>query len=153
MAQIKLPMTLEDIKKVLPHRYPFLLVDRMIEMDFENRKFSGYKNVTGNEEFFQGHFPGHPVMPGVLILEAMAQVGAVGLLSMPQNRGKIIYFMAIDEVKFRKPVTPGDRLMMTAEIVRLRSNAGISQTQAFVDEELVCEGMAKFSLVNREQGE
>ena len=150
---IKLPMTVEDIKKVLPHRYPFLMVDRITEMDFEQRLFVGYKNVTGNEEFFLGHFPGHPVMPGVLIFEAMAQVGAVGLLSMPANKDKIVYFMAIDEVKFRRPVTPGDRLVMKTKIVRMRSNAGICHSQSFVDDELVAEGQAKFSLLKQQKGE
>src|SRR3989338_7970820 len=98
------------IQKILPHRYPFLLVDRIIESS--EKRIVGIKNVTINEPFFQGHFPGQPIMPGVLIIEAMAQVGGVGALNMPDKIGKLAYFLSIKEAKFRKPVVPGDQLVI-----------------------------------------
>lgn len=142
---LAMPLKIEDIKRVLPHRYPFLLVDRMLEIDHLNMRFVGYKNITANEEFFQGHFPGQPVMPGVLIMEAMAQVGAVGLLTMPENQGKIVYLMSLDKVKFRRPVVPGDQLMIEVHILKLRKSTGLVETRATVDGELVCEGESTFS--------
>ena len=102
--------TIEDIMQVLPHRYPFLLVDRILEIE-ERKRIVGIKNVTINEPFFQGHFPGHPIMPGVLIIEAMAQVGGMLLMgSVPDPANKVVYFMSLDNVKFRRPVKPGDQL-------------------------------------------
>ena len=112
--------TIEDIMKVLPHRYPFLLVDRILEIE-ENKRIVGLKNVTINEPFFQGHFPGHPIMPGVLIIEAMAQVGGMLLLgSVPDPDTKVVYFMSLDNVKFRRPVKPGDQLRFELDVVQLR---------------------------------
>ncbi|MBC8015320.1 MAG: 3-hydroxyacyl-ACP dehydratase FabZ [Sporomusaceae bacterium] len=134
-----------EIQDVIPHRYPFLLVDRIIEIEPMKRAV-GIKNVTINEYFFQGHFPGHPVMPGVLILEAMAQVGGVAMLYPDENRGKLAFFAGIDRVKFRKPVVPGDQLRMVAEIIKVRSGMGKLWVQSFVDDQLVAEGEFLFAL-------
>ena len=134
-----------EIQNVIPHRYPFLLVDRIIEIEPMKRAV-GIKNVTINEYFFQGHFPGHPVMPGVLILEAMAQVGGVAMLYPDENRGKLAFFAGIDRVKFRKPVVPGDQLRMVAEIIKVRSGMGKLWVQSFVDDQLVAEGEFLFAL-------
>ena len=133
-----------EIQNVIPHRYPFLLVDRIIEIEPMKRAV-GIKNVTINEQFFQGHFPGHPVMPGVLILEAMAQVGGVAMLHPEENRGKLAFFAGMDRVKFRRPVVPGDQLRMVAEIIKVRSNMGKLWVQSFVDEQLVAEGEFLFA--------
>jgi UDP-3-O-[3-hydroxymyristoyl] N-acetylglucosamine deacetylase / 3-hydroxyacyl-[acyl-carrier-protein] dehydratase len=130
---------IEDIMKVLPHRYPFLLVDRILEME-ENKRIVGLKNVTMNEPFFQGHFPGHPIMPGVLIIEAMAQVGGVllmGLLDDPES--KIVYFMSLDKVKFRKPVRPGDQLRLELDVIQIRGTVCKMRGVGKVDGEVVVE--------------
>ncbi len=137
-----------EIQKVIPHRYPFLLVDRIIELEPMKRAV-GIKSVTINEQFFQGHFPGHPVMPGVLILEAMAQVGGVAMLYPDENRGKLAFFAGIDRVKFRKPVVPGDQLRMVAEIIKIRGGMGKLWVQSFVDEQLVAEGEFMFALAQK----
>jgi 3-hydroxyacyl-[acyl-carrier-protein] dehydratase len=134
------------IMKILPHRYPFLLVDRVISME-EGKRAVGIKNVTINEDFFQGHFPGRPVMPGVLIIEAMAQVGGVLMLSPTENRGKLAFFMAANNVKFRKPVVPGDQLRLEVEVGKLRSRTGQVITKALVDGEVVAEAELMFALV------
>jgi 3-hydroxyacyl-[acyl-carrier-protein] dehydratase len=129
-----------EIQKILPHRYPFLLLDRILELQL-NEKVVGLKNVTVNEPFFQGHFPGNPIMPGVLIVEALAQAGGVlAFLSNPRHIGKnLIYFLAIDKVKFRKPVVPGDQLIL--EMVALRRGGRVwkMQGKAFVRDNLVAE--------------
>ena len=134
-----------EIQNVIPHRYPFLLVDRILEIEPMKRAV-GIKNVSINEHFFQGHFPGHPVMPGVLILEAMAQVGGVAMLYPEENRGKLAFFAGMDRVKFRKPVVPGDQLRMVAEIIKIRSGMGKLWVQSFVDDQLVAEGEFLFAL-------
>ncbi|HAJ57785.1 MAG TPA: 3-hydroxyacyl-[acyl-carrier-protein] dehydratase FabZ [Candidatus Omnitrophica bacterium] len=136
------------IMKILPHRYPFLLVDKVVSVD-EGKSAVGIKNVTINESFFQGHFPGRPVMPGVLIVEAMAQVGGVLMLSPAQNRGKLAFFMAADNVKFRKPVVPGDQLRIEVEVGKLRSKTGQVKTRALVDGEVAAEGELMFALVDK----
>ena len=111
-------LDINTIQKILPHRYPFLLVDRIIEV--AEGKVVGIKNVTINEPFFQGHFPGHPIMPGVLIIEAMAQVGGVGALTMKTNIGKLAYFLSIDSARFRKPVVPGDVLRIEVDLLKAK---------------------------------
>lgn len=143
-------LDIEKIRDVLPHRYPFLLVDRIIELVPE-QSARGFKNVTINEEFFQGHFPGHAVMPGVLVCEAMAQVAGVLLLSRSCDQGKLAYFGAMDKVRFRKPVLPGDTLVTHVELVAIRSNIGKVRAVARVDGEVACEGEFMFALVERDR--
>ena len=131
--------TIEDIMKVLPHRYPFLLVDRIIEIE-EKKRIVGLKNVTINEPFFQGHFPGHPIMPGVLIIEAMAQVGGMLLMgSVDDPESKVVYFMSLDNVKFRRPVKPGDQIRFELEITQLRGTVCKMRGVGKVDGEVVAE--------------
>ena len=133
-------MDVNQIQLILPHRYPFLLVDKITEME-KGKRIVGMKNVTINEPFFQGHFPGHPIMPGVLILEAMAQTGGVLLLStVPQAQGKLIYFMGVDGARFRKPVLPGDELKIEMTILKVKERVGKMAGKAFVGQELVAEG-------------
>ena len=139
------PLDINMIQKILPHRYPFLLVDRIIEST--DKKIVGLKNVTINEPFFQGHFPGHPIMPGVLILEAMAQVGGIGALSLPENRGKMAYFLSIKEAKFRKPVVPGDQLIIEVEIVKKKLSVLQVKATAKVAGEVVTEAEMMFAFV------
>ena len=128
-----------DIQAILPHRYPFLLVDRIEELEV-GKRVVGIKNVTINEPFFQGHFPGRPIMPGVLIIEAMAQVGGVlAFKSANQAGAKLVYFMGIEKAKFRKPVTPGDRLRFVVDVLRARHPYWKMRGEAFVDDTLVCE--------------
>jgi UDP-3-O-[3-hydroxymyristoyl] N-acetylglucosamine deacetylase/3-hydroxyacyl-[acyl-carrier-protein] dehydratase len=136
-----------DIQKILPHRYPFLLVDKIIEIE-PDKKAVGIKNVTINEQFFTGHFPGKPVMPGVLIVEAMAQVAGVLMLNKKENIGKYAYFMSLDNAKFRKTVVPGDQLRLEVEIVKLRSKTGLAHTRALVDGAIVSEADLMFALVD-----
>ncbi|MBN2120754.1 MAG: UDP-3-O-[3-hydroxymyristoyl] N-acetylglucosamine deacetylase [Candidatus Omnitrophica bacterium] len=138
----------EDIMKILPHRYPFLLVDRILYIE-KGKKAAGIKNVTINDYFFQGHFPGKPVMPGVLIIEAMAQVGGVLMLAPPENRGKLAFFMAADNIKFRKTVEPGDQLLIEVTAGKVKSRTGQVHTKAFVNEKIVAEADLMFALVDR----
>jgi beta-hydroxyacyl-ACP dehydratase FabZ len=139
------PLDINAIKKILPHRYPFLLVDRIIEST--NKKIVGLKNVTINEPFFQGHFPGHPIMPGVLILEAMAQVGGVGALSLPENNGNLAYFLSIKEARFRKPVVPGDQLIIEVEVLKTKLSIMQIKATAKVAGEVVTEAEMMFAFV------
>lgn len=136
-----------EIMKRIPHRYPFLLVDRVLELE-PGKRGVGIKNVTVNEPFFQGHFPGIPIMPGVLIIEAMAQLGAVVVLGMPENQGKLALFAGIDKVRFRRQVVPGDQLRLEVEMTRLRGSIGKGKGRAFVDGELAVEGEIMFALVD-----
>jgi len=136
-----------DIQKILPHRYPFLLVDKIIEIK-SDKKAVGIKNVTMNEQFFTGHFPGRPVMPGVLIVEAMAQVAGVLLLNKKENMGKYAYFMSLDNVKFRKTVVPGDQLRLEVEVMKLKSKTGQVHTRALVNDAIVSEADLMFALVD-----
>lgn len=130
---------IDEIMKILPHRYPFLLVDRILEIQ-DKKRIVGIKNVTVNEPFFQGHFPGHPIMPGVLIVEAMAQVGGMLLMGTVDDPGsKVVYFMSLDNVKFRKPVKPGDQLRFEVEMLQVRGKVCRIKGEAKVDGALVCE--------------
>ncbi len=132
-------MDAAQIMDLLPHRYPFLLVDRILEVQGK-QKIIGLKNVTINEPFFQGHFPGHPIMPGVLIVEAMAQTGGLLLMEqIPDRASKVVYFMALDEVKFRKPVVPGDQLRMEVEMLQFRGKTARMKGMAYVDGQVVTE--------------
>lgn len=132
-----------EVLKLLPHRYPFLMVDRVIGFEGDT-KCIGQKNLTMNELFFQGHFPGHPVMPGVLQLEAMAQVASILMLRIPENMGKIGYFMSCDKVKWRKPVVPGDVLIIETELVKMRGAIGVATGRCLVNGEVTCEAELKF---------
>jgi beta-hydroxyacyl-ACP dehydratase FabZ len=133
------PLDVRAIMQIIPHRYPFLLVDRVLELE-EGRRIVALKNVTFNEPFFQGHFPGNPIMPGVLVVEAMAQAGAVLLLhSRPESRGKVVYFAGIDKAKFRRPVVPGDSVRLHVEVLKLRSRTCLMRGEAHVGDNLVAE--------------
>ncbi len=141
-------MDIQEIMKVLPHRYPFLLVDRILERD-ENR-IVGIKNVTVNEPFFQGHFPGHPIMPGVLIIEAMAQTGGLLAMSKIENPDdKVVYFMGIDKARFRRPVVPGDQLRMEIEMLQFRGKTCRMKGTATVDGERTAEAEMLAAVVDR----
>jgi len=132
-------MDVEDIMKVLPHRYPFLLVDRILELE-PGKRVVGLKNVTINEPFFEGHFPGHPIMPGVLIIEAMAQVGGMLLLgAVPDPQSKVVYFTSLNNVKWRRPVKPGDQLRFELDMLQVRGMMCKMQGVAKVDGETVAE--------------
>lgn len=137
-------LTITDILKILPHRYPFLLVDKIIEFSPEDERIVGIKNLTFNELFFQGHFPDNPVMPGVLQLEAMAQVAGVLLNSREGNEGKTAFFMSINKAKFRRMVVPGDQLRIVVEGDRIRSRMASVKAKAFVGDELVSEADLMF---------
>ncbi len=147
---MKLPLGPAEIRGLIPHRYPFLLVDRIEELEPGIRAV-GIKNVTQNEPFFQGHFPDYPVMPGVLIIEAMAQVGAVGVLAGGQHRDKLALFAGIDGVRFRRQVLPGDVLRMEVEIERLKGRVGRGKGRTVVDNERVCEADLMFAFAEKEQ--
>jgi len=136
-------MNIQEIMQVIPHRPPFLLIDKIEELVVGESAIA-IKNVTMNEPYFQGHFPGEAVMPGVLIIEAMAQAGAVAILSMDEYKGKIAYFGAIDKAKFRKKVVPGDILRLEVSIVKLKKTAGIGKGIAYVDGKKVAEGEFTF---------
>ncbi|MCB1233795.1 MAG: bifunctional UDP-3-O-[3-hydroxymyristoyl] N-acetylglucosamine deacetylase/3-hydroxyacyl-ACP dehydratase [Verrucomicrobiae bacterium] len=137
-----------EVQRVLPHRYPFLMVDRIVKFEGDS-KCTGVKQVTINEPFFQGHFPGHPVMPGVLQVEAMAQVASIVMLRQPEHQGKIGYFVSADAVKFRKPVLPGDTLFIEGEIMKIRRNIGQARCRCIVNDEVVSEGELMFALIDR----
>lgn len=141
--------TVEDIMEVLPHRYPFLLVDRILEVE-EGKRIVGLKNVTINEPFFQGHFPGHPIMPGVLIIESMAQVGGMLLMrTIDDPKSKVVYFMSVDKVKFRRPVKPGDQLRVELDVVQMRGSTCRMRGVARVDGEVATE--AEFAAIVRDR--
>lgn len=142
---MKQKLSVSEILNFLPHRFPFLLVDKILEQ--EENKIVGVKNVTINEPFFQGHFPGHPVMPGVLIIEAMAQIGGVLMFSKEENKGKIPLFAGIDKARFKKPVYPGDQLIIKVEIIKMVMGVGKAKAEAYVDANLVAFAELLFTAV------
>lgn len=144
--EFTLPLDSLAIRELIPHRYPFLLVDRVIELTPGERAV-GIKNVSANEPFFEGHFPDFPVMPGVLIVEAMAQVGAVALMADDENKGKLGLFAGIDNVRFKRQVKPGDVLHMEVELGAFRRGVGTGTAKATVDGELACKGDLMFALI------
>ena len=137
--------TIEQIKEVIPHRYPFLLVDRILEVE-EGKRAVGIKSVTANEEFFNGHFPDYNVMPGVLIVEALAQVGAFAVLKMEQNQGKLAFFAGIENCRFKRQVVPGDQLRLEVELTKLRGPIGKGRATATVDGEVACTAELTFAI-------
>ncbi len=143
-------LDINEIMSCLPHRYPFLLVDRVIDFQ-EGKEITAIKNVTINEPFFQGHFPGHPIMPGVLIVEAMAQVGGIlAFKSNPENaEGKVVYFMGIDKARFRKPVVPGDQVRIVLTVLKQRRAIWKFKGEAFVDDNLVAEAELMATIMDK----
>ena len=144
-AAVKLPLEIEDIKAILPHRHPFLLVDRILELE-EDRRVLGLKNVSADDRYFIAGPGGRPVLPTSILTEAMAQTGAVLILAKPENRARLIYFMGIDRVRYRRPVVAGDTVMLEAVVVRLRAKMGTLKGVARVDGRVVCEGQMTFAL-------
>jgi 3-hydroxyacyl-[acyl-carrier-protein] dehydratase len=141
-------MNIQEIMALIPHRYPFLLIDRVIELEPGVRAV-GEKQVTINEPFFQGHFPDYPIMPGVLIVEALAQTGTVVALSVPEYREKLGVFAGIDNVRFRRPVVPGDTLRLEVQLDKIRRGVGKASGKATVNGQLACEGEILFALIDR----
>ena len=135
-------MDIKEIMNIIPHRYPFLLIDKVTKI--EENKITAIKNVTANEYYFQGHFPTEPVMPGVLIIESLAQAGAVALLSKDEFKGKIAYFAGINNAKFRRKVVPGNTLRLEVELTKIRGKAGVGYGIAYVEDKKVCEGELTF---------
>ena len=138
-------LNIEQIQEILPHRYPFLLVDKVIELE-PGQRAVGIKNVTMNENYFQGHFPGHPVMPGVLQVEALAQTGAIAVLSLEEYKGKIVYFGGIDKLRFKQKVVPGDVLRLEVELIKRRGPIGIAKAVATVDGKIAVQGEITFAV-------
>ena len=146
-ADLQLPLDVRDIRRLIPHRYPILLIDRIVELE-PGQRAVGLKNVTANEWFFEGHFPDQPIMPGVLIIEALAQTGAVAALSADEFRGKLGLFAGIDGVRFRRQVIPGDQLRLEVTMDRLRRGIGRASAVATVDGEVAAQGQLTFALVD-----
>lgn len=136
------------IMEIIPHRYPILMVDRILELE-PGKRAVGIKNVSINEPFFQGHYPGNPIFPGVLILEALAQTGAVAVMSLPEYADKAPIFAGLDDVKFRRPVLPGDQLRLEVEMTAMRRGLGIGNARAYVGDELKAQAVLKFAMVDK----
>jgi 3-hydroxyacyl-[acyl-carrier-protein] dehydratase len=149
-AALSLPLEIEDIKAILPHRHPFLLVDRILELE-EDRRVLGVKNVSADDRYYIAGPGGRPVLPASILTEAMAQAGAVLILSKPENRSRLIYFMGIDRVRYRSPVVAGDTVMLEGIVVRLRAKMGSLRGVARVDGRVVCEGQMTFALGDKAQ--
>ena len=140
-------LKINEIKEILPHRYPMLLIDRVVEMDIEDKMYvKGYKNLSANEAFFQGHYPEEPIMPGVLQIEALAQAGAVAILSMEKFKGKTPLFAGTNKVRFKNKVVPGDRLDLYCEIIKIKGPIGIGKGIATVDGKVACEAEILFAI-------
>ncbi|WP_297423449.1 3-hydroxyacyl-ACP dehydratase FabZ [Clostridium sp.] len=140
-------LNINEIKEIIPHRYPMLLIDRVVEMDIEDKMFvKGYKNVSANEAYFQGHYPQEPIMPGVLQIEALAQAGAVAILSMEKYKGKTPLFAGTNKVRFKNKVVPGDRLDLYCEIIKIKGPIGVGKGIASVDGKTVCEAEILFAI-------
>jgi beta-hydroxyacyl-ACP dehydratase FabZ len=152
MSSLPRELDVKQIQKIIPHRYPFLLIDKIVELT-PGKKAIGIKNVSMSDFYFQGHFPEHPIMPGVLIIEALAQVGGVVMLCVHENHGKIAYLMSIDSAKFRQPVFPGDTLRLEVEVVKSRSKTGQCIGKAYVGSRLICEAEVKFAVVDGNNSE
>ncbi len=148
-ADLTLPLEAADIMRIIPHRYPFLLIDRVLELE-PGKRVVAVKNVTANEPQFTGHFPERPIMPGVLMVEALAQAGAVAVLSLPEYRGKLVLFAGIDECRFRRTVLPGDQLVLTVELEKLRGLFGRARAVASVGGEIAVEATISF-VIPRDQ--
>ena len=146
MENLTLPYSIEDIQKIVPQRSPFLLIDKITELDIEKGTATGYKAVSYNEPFFAGHFPQQPVMPGVLRIEALAQTGAVAVLSMEQYQGKIAFFAGIENAKFRQKVVPGDLLRLEVEMTTIKRNIGKAKAKAYVEDKLACQCELMFAI-------
>jgi 3-hydroxyacyl-[acyl-carrier-protein] dehydratase len=142
-------LDITQIKEIIRHRYPFLLVDRILEVE-DGKRAVGIKNVSANEDFFNGHFPDYPVMPGVLIVEALAQVGAVAMLRQDEYKGRLAFFAGIDNCRFKRQVKPGDQLRLEVEIIRVRGSFGKGKAVATVDGEIACETEIMFGFGPKE---
>lgn len=142
----KMILNSNQIQEIIPHRYPFLLVDQVLEMSIEDKTITAKKNVSVNEMQFMGHFPQKHVMPGVLIVEALAQAGAILLLSFDEFKGRIAYFAGIDKVKFKQQVIPGDTLILKVELIKMKGPIGIAQAYAYVNDKVVVSGEIKFAV-------
>lgn len=138
-------LDINQIMEIIPHRQPFLLIDRVTEM-VEGQSIKGYKNISYNEPYFAGHFPQEPVMPGVLQLEALAQLGAVAVLSLPENKGKTAYYAGVNNAKFKKKVVPGDRLDLECEIIKQKGPLGVASATAYVDGKVACKAEISFMI-------
>jgi 3-hydroxyacyl-[acyl-carrier-protein] dehydratase len=141
-------LSTKEIMEIIPHRYPFLLVDQILELE-PGKRAVGIKNVTANEPQFTGHFPGNPIFPGVLTVEALAQVGAVAMLCLPENKGKLAVFAGIDEVRFKRQVVPGDTLRLEVEIITMRRGIGKGNAAAYIGDQVVCSGVLTFALADQ----
>lgn len=142
-------LTQEQIKEIIPHRDPFLLLDEIVELEPGQRAVA-LRHVSADEDYFRGHFPGNPIMPGVLQVEALAQTGAVAALSLPENKGKLVLFAGIDGVRFKRIVKPGETLRLEVEMIRMRGPIGKGEAQATVDGELVCKATLTFAIADAE---
>jgi len=146
---LKAPLDVVEIMKLLPHRYPFLLIDRVIEME-RKKRIVAIKNITINEPFFQGHFPGYPIMPGVLLLEALAQAGCIlVMVELPDPSDKLIFFTGVEHARFRRPAMPGDQVRLEIDVLNWRSRLMRMQGKAYVDGKLICEGTVTSQMVPR----